>query len=45
METIILLDGRTIKGTVTNESFNGLYWQAYYQDKLVSYHNNCWMER
>ena len=40
METIILLDRRTLEGAITNEGFNGSYWCAYYQDKLVSYHNN-----
>lgn len=45
METIILLDGTTTKGIVDVQDFNGSYWYGYYQGKLVSYHNNCWMKR
>ena len=45
METIILLDGSTVKGTVEELGFNGLYWCGYYKGHFVTWHNNCWMER
>lgn len=49
METIILSDGRTTKGVVEEQGFNGLYWCGYYTDvnntkHFVEYHGNCWME-
>ena len=49
METIILRNGRTIKGIVKEQGFNGLFWCGQYIDKddvkhFVTFHNNCWME-
>lgn len=49
METIILSDGKTTKGAVEEQGFNGLYWCGCYTDvnntkHFVEYHGNCWME-